>query len=65
MFSIERSHGARTGHTLAFVCRGGAAAARRTSMGRVIVAHASVAPSRVNFACQVPAAGEATSADQK
>ena len=44
-----------------------AAAARsaRTAMSRVIVLHSAGAPSRASFACHVPAAGDATSANQK
>jgi len=34
-------------------------------MSRVIVAHSPPAPSRASFACQVPATGFATSANQK
>ena len=42
---------------------GGSAAA--TVIGRVMVLHSPVAPSRASFACQVPAVGEATSVNQK
>ena len=34
-------------------------------MSRVIVLHSAGAPSRTSFACHVPAAGDATSANQK
>ena len=42
-----------------------AALCARTTMSRVTVPHSGAAPLRASFACQVPAAGEATSANQK
>src|SRR3990170_1344726 len=63
-FSVARFHVSRKGQTLFAVARGGDAA-RRTAISRSIVPHSVVAPSRTSFACHVPTAGDATSANQK
>ena len=61
-FSVSRSHEARSGQTAPDVACGGGDGVSRTVMSRVIAAQPD-AP--VNFACQTPGAGEATSAYQE
>src|SRR5256885_7370862 len=53
----------RTGQTLPVAARGRGGSAARTAISRVIVRHSAGA--RSSLACQVPAAGDATSANQK
>src|ERR1700731_1889775 len=60
-FSVARFHDARIGQTAPGVAPGGGAGASRTAMSRVMVPH----PAAARAACQVPTAGEATSANQK
>src|SRR2546430_3991522 len=62
-FSVARSHALRTGQTLPGAARGRGGSAARTAISRVIVLHSAGA--RSSLACQVPAAGDATSASQK
>src|SRR5919197_4120329 len=64
-FSVARFQVLRTGQTLPAAARGRAGAAAPTTISRVIVLHPAGALSRASFACHVPAAGEATSANQK
>src|SRR6266508_178798 len=63
--SVARSHALRTGQTLPGAARGRGGSAARTAISRVIVPHSAGARSRASFACHVPAAGDATSANQK
>src|SRR3984957_7046650 len=60
-FSVARFHDARTGQTAPGVAAGGGAGASRTAMARVMVPQ----PDAASAACQVPTAGDATSANQK
>ena len=64
-FSVARSQVSRSGQTLPGAERGRGGSAARTAIGRVIVLHSPGAWSRASFACHVPAAGDATSANQK
>ena len=58
--------GIAQGPDAALPSRAAAAARRsRTAISRVIVLHSAGALSRASFACHVPAAGDATSANQK
>src|SRR5215472_6466834 len=61
-FSVSRFHEARSGQTAPAVACGGAAGVSRTVISRAIAAQPD-AP--VNFACQTPGAGAATSAYQE
>src|SRR5229473_7890641 len=64
-FSVARFQVLRKGQTLPAVARGGGGLSPRTAISRVIVLHSAGARSRASFACHVPAAGDATSANQK
>jgi hypothetical protein len=64
-FSVVRFHASLTGQTRFPVACGRGGSLRCTAISRVIVLHSADAPSRVSFACHVPAAGAATSANQK
>src|SRR5229473_2517337 len=64
-FSVARFQVLRKGQTLPAVARGGGGLSPRTAISRVIVLHSAGARSRSSFACHVPAAGDATSANQK
>src|SRR5271163_4799974 len=64
-FSVPRFHELRTGQTLPDVSPGRGGASRRTVISRVIVLHSAGAWSRTSLACHVPAAGDATSANQE
>ena len=63
-FSVLRFHEARSGQSMPGVAASGAGLASRTAMSRVIFPQVAAASLRVSVACQVPAAGEATSANQ-
>ena len=64
-FSVARFHVLRKGQTLPGVARGRGGSSSRTAISRVIVLHSAGALSRASVACHVPAAGDATSANQK
>src|SRR5665213_738203 len=64
-FSVARSHVLRSGQTLPGAALGGGGAVSRTAMSRVIVPQLAGALSRASVTCHVPAAGDATSANQK
>src|SRR5712692_1207110 len=64
-FSVARFQVLRKGQTLPSVARGRGGSSPRTAISRVIVLHSAGAPSRASFACHVPTAGDATSANQK
>src|SRR3984957_20035427 len=64
-FSVPRFHELRTGQMLPGVSCGRGGSWARTAISRVIVLHSAGAPSRASFACHVPAAGDAISANQK
>src|SRR5215211_7142420 len=64
-FSVARFHVLRTGQTLPCVACGRGGLRSLTAISRVIVLHSAGARSRASFACHVPAAGDATSANQK
>src|SRR6266852_4091753 len=64
-FSVARFHVLRTGQTLPCVAVGRGGSRPPTAISRVIVLHSAGAWSRASFACHVPAAGDATSANQK
>src|SRR5215218_8111439 len=64
-FSVARFHVLRTGQTLPCVACGRGGLRSLTAISRVIVLHSADARSRASFACHVPAAGDATSANQK
>ena len=64
-FSVARFQELRNGQTLPSVARGRGGSLAATAISRVIVLHAAGALSRASFACHVPAAGDATSANQK
>jgi hypothetical protein len=55
----------RTGQTLPSVARGRGGSRSSTAISRVSVLHSAGARSRTSFACHFPAAGDATSANQK
>jgi hypothetical protein len=63
-FSVARFHVARNGQMLPDAARGPGGASRRTTISRVMELHSAGAPSRASLACHVPAAGDATSANQ-
>src|SRR5215475_10994467 len=63
-FSVARFHVLRKGQALADVVVGRGGSSLRTAISRVKL-QPVVARSRVRFTCHVPAAGAATSADQK
>src|SRR5664279_1896275 len=60
-FSVARFHELRNGQTLPGAALGRGGSSARTAMSRVI----GLQPAGARLACQVPAAGEATSANQK
>src|SRR5262249_28946842 len=64
-FSVARFHVLRTGQRLPSPWRGRGGSRPWTAISRVIVLHSTDARSRVSVARQVPAAGAATSANQK
>src|ERR1700730_16968109 len=64
-FSVPRFHALRKGQTVPSVECGAGGLSERTAISRVIVLHSAGARSRASCACQVPAAGDATSANQK
>src|SRR5262249_19752253 len=64
-FSVARFHALRTGQTLPAVVPGRGGSSLRTVISRVIVLHSAGARSRASVALEVPADGEATSANQK
>src|ERR1700720_3043759 len=64
-FSVERFHVLRKGQRLPSVLLSRGGWSPRTAIPRLIVLHSAGARSRASCACHVPAAGEATSANQK
>ena len=64
-FSVSRFQVLRRGQRLPSVARGRGGSTARTAISRVIVLHSAGARSRASVACHVPAAGAATSANQK
>src|SRR6516162_671706 len=64
-FSVARFQALRRGQTLPALAVGFGGWSARTAISRVMVLHSAGARSRASLACQVPAAGEATSANQK
>ena len=64
-FSVVRFQELRNGQTPVESAPGRGGASACTAISRVIVLHSPVARLRASFACHVPAAGDATSANQK
>src|SRR6266852_5020476 len=64
-FSVARFHALRTGQMLPCVAVGRGGSRPLTAISRVILLHSAGARSRASCACHVPAAGDATSANQK
>src|SRR5216684_4149738 len=64
-FSVPRFQVLRAGQTLPSAAPGRGGWSRRTAISRVIVPHSAGARSRASVARHVPAAGDATSANQK
>src|SRR5450830_109109 len=64
-FSVARFQEWRKGQRLPGVALGGGGLTSRTAISRVILLHSAGAWSRTSVACHVPAAGDATSANQK
>src|SRR5262245_230603 len=64
-FSVARFQALRTGQRPPSVARGRGGSTARTAISSVIALHPAGARSRSSFACHVPAAGDATSANQK
>src|SRR5215471_6022686 len=64
-FSVARLHVLRKGQRLPSVACGRGGSRSSTTISRVIVLHSAGARSRASMACHVPAAGAATSANQK
>src|SRR5215831_5023489 len=64
-FSVARFQLLRAGQTLPAMPPGCGGSSARTTMSRVIELHSDGARGRASFACHVPAAGDATSTNQK
>src|SRR3954465_1354709 len=64
-FSVSRFQVLRRGQRLPSVERGRGGSTARTGISWVIAAQSAGPPSRASLACHVPAAGDATSANQK
>src|SRR4029077_2543585 len=64
-FSVSRFQVLRRGQRLPSVERGRGGSTARTAISWVIAAQSAGPPSRASLACHVPAAGDATSANQK
>src|SRR5262252_5419179 len=64
-FSVARFHVLRNGQRLPSMPPGCGGSSARTTISRVIELHSDGARGRASFACHVPAAGDATSTNQK
>src|SRR5262249_60600120 len=65
MYSFQRFHVCHRAQTPSGVAVGSGGCLRPTAMSGVIVLHPAGTPPRTSVACQVPTAGEVTSANQK